>query len=101
MMGRQRVEWACKPNSVPADKPPTAVIPLGPASPQASSSLPGDSGGERSETEASQPLTVRRGGPPLSPYLALHRVGFARPSCRHDAGALLPHLFTLAAEKQR
>jgi len=28
--------------------------------------------------------------------LALHRVGFAWPPRRRDAGALLPHLFTLA-----
>ena len=32
-----------------------------------------------------------------SPYSALHRVGLARPPCHHDAGALLPHLFTVAA----
>src|SRR3954447_24732535 len=30
------------------------------------------------------------------PCLALHRVGFAWPACRHAAGALLPHHFTLA-----
>ena len=30
-------------------------------------------------------------------YSALHRVGLARPPCHHDAGALLPHLFTFAA----
>jgi hypothetical protein len=28
--------------------------------------------------------------------LALHRVGFAWPPRHRDAGALLPHLFTLA-----
>lgn len=27
---------------------------------------------------------------------ALHRAGFGKPPCRHDAGGLLPHLFTLA-----
>jgi len=26
---------------------------------------------------------------------ALHRTGFSEPPCRHDAGGLLPHLFTL------
>src|SRR5205814_2803788 len=26
---------------------------------------------------------------------ALHRTGFGEPPCRHDAGGLLPHLFTL------
>src|SRR5439155_24585149 len=26
---------------------------------------------------------------------ALHRTGFGLPPCRHDAGGLLPHLFTL------
>jgi hypothetical protein len=28
----------------------------------------------------------------------LHRVGFAWPACRHAAGALLPHHFTLAGD---
>src|SRR5947199_9355510 len=28
---------------------------------------------------------------------ALHRTGFGEPPCRHDAGGLLPHLFTLTA----
>src|SRR6266516_2641472 len=27
----------------------------------------------------------------------LHRTGFGEPPCRHDAGGLLPHLFTLTA----
>jgi hypothetical protein len=31
--------------------------------------------------------------------LALHRAGFAWPSCHHDAGALLPHLFTFACTR--
>src|SRR5690606_28365351 len=31
----------------------------------------------------------------MPPYLALLRVGFARPPRYHDAGALLPHHFTL------
>src|SRR5574337_599367 len=46
-------------------------------------------------------LTKEHGSGPLSAqwggtYLALLRVGFAKPTCRHAAGALLPHLFTLA-----
>ena len=40
-----------------------------------------------------------RPGPRRAAYerscLVLHRVGFAEPPCRHDAGALLPHRFTL------
>src|SRR5207344_3542713 len=28
----------------------------------------------------------------------LHRVGFTQPACHQTAGALLPHLFTVAAE---
>src|SRR6185312_9605488 len=31
--------------------------------------------------------------------LALHRAGFAWPPCHHDAGALLPHLFTFACTR--
>ena len=27
----------------------------------------------------------------------LHRTGFGQPPCHHDAGGLLPHLFTLTA----
>jgi hypothetical protein len=33
--------------------------------------------------------------------LALHRVGFAWPPRRRDAGALLPHHFTLAGTSSR
>ena len=57
------------------------AIHLGPALPPASSCLPG---------------SRWRGGPPLLPYLALLRAGFAKPTRRRAAGALLPHLFTLA-----
>ncbi len=35
------------------------------------------------------------GGQLRRPCLALHLVGFAWPPCRHGAGALLPHHFTL------
>jgi hypothetical protein len=38
------------------------------------------------------------GGQRHRPCLALHRVGFAWPACRHAAGALLPHHFTLAGD---
>ena len=31
----------------------------------------------------------------MVPYLDLLRTGFSEPPCRHDAGALLPHLFTV------
>ena len=46
----------------------TAIIPLGPRSPSGSSSRPGNSSRE-----------VRRDGRPLSPYLALLRMGFTVP----------------------
>ncbi len=39
----------------------------------------------------------RTSSPRTPPYSALHRVGFAWPSCHHDAGALLPHHFTVAS----
>src|SRR3954447_26923536 len=38
------------------------------------------------------------GGQRRRPCLALHRVGFAWPACRHAAGALLPHHFTLTGD---
>ena len=42
-------------------------------------------------------VAVRRsGGERIAPYLALLRAGFCQPVCRHTAGALLPHHFTLA-----
>ena len=31
--------------------------------------------------------------------LVLHRTGFTWPPCHHDAGALLPHLFTFACSR--
>src|SRR3954464_904181 len=39
------------------------------------------------------------GGQRRHPCLVLHRVGFAWPPRRRDAGALLPHLFTLAGDE--
>jgi hypothetical protein len=39
------------------------------------------------------------GGQRQRSCLALHRVGFAWPPRRRDAGALLPHLFTLACAR--
>src|SRR5690606_38747130 len=38
---------------------------------------------------------VITGRAPILPYLALLQVGFAWPPCYQDAGALLPHHFTL------
>ena len=32
---------------------------------------------------------------------ALHQTGFGKPPCRHDAGGLLPHLFTLTGRHLR
>ena len=37
---------------------------------------------------------------PWRPDLALHRVGFTQPACHQTAGALLPHLFTVADEDE-
>ena len=34
-------------------------------------------------------------------YLLLLRVGFAKPPCRHDAGALLPHRFSFSPDLHR
>ena len=71
---RAQAEWeksperADKPNSVPRPEGEAAIIPLGPRSPSGSSSRPGDSSRE-----------VRRDGRPLSPYLALLRMGFTVP----------------------
>ncbi len=42
-----------------------------------------------------------RTGSVLSAYSTLHRVGFSRPSCRQNAGALLPHHFNLACDFRR
>ena len=39
---------------------------------------------------------VQTGRATLLPYLALLQAGFSRPPCCQDAGALLPHHFTLA-----
>ena len=61
-------ERAGKPNSVSRSVSGTAIIPLGPGSPPGSSSRPGDSS-----------RAVRRDGRPLSPYLALLRMGFTVP----------------------
>jgi hypothetical protein len=32
-------------------------------------------------------------------YSPLLRVGFAKPPCHHDAGALLPHRFSFSADR--
>ena len=49
-----------------------------------------------------RPTRRPRASSPLTPpYSALHRVGFAWPPCHHDAGALLPHHFTVAAFHDR
>src|SRR3972149_12192631 len=44
--------------------------------------------------------TRGRAGHPLSSYLALLRVGFARPASHPAAGALLPHHFTLTRPRR-
>ena len=72
-----KVEWACKPNFVE----------------NGHSSRTGVAAGLEQPTR-----TFKRRGPRLGPYLALHRMGFTRPPRHRDAGALLPHLFTIACE---
>src|SRR5947209_11352709 len=86
-------EQACKPGSVPGPltlpSPPSrgarsmrsyqaATISLGRLLPGASSSLPGDAAGRL-----------------ISPYVALHRAGFAQVSGHPEPRALLPHDCTL------
>src|SRR5712692_11630455 len=60
-----------------------ATISLGHPLPDASSSLPGDAAGRL-----------------ISPYVALHRAGFAQVSGRPEPRALLPHDCTLADRLQ-
>lgn len=70
-------EQTYKPGSVPPLRA-VAVISLERALPRASSSRPGDSAGSL-----------------ISPYVALHRAGFAQVAGRPALRALLPHDFTL------
>jgi hypothetical protein len=56
------------------------TIPLGRPLPAGSSGAPGPSAGSV-----------------FGACFALHRTGFGEPPCHHDAGGLLPHLFTLTA----
>lgn len=70
-------EQAYKPGSVPGSLQ-AATISLGRPSPDASSSLPGDSAGRL-----------------ISPYVTLHQAGFAQVSGRPEPRALLPHDCTL------
>jgi hypothetical protein len=77
-------EQACKPGSVPGTPHPmrnhqAAAIYLERPLPDASSSLPGDSAGRL-----------------ISPYVALHRAGFAQVAGCPAPRALLPHDCTLA-----
>lgn len=71
-------EQTYKPGSVPPLRA-AAVISLERALPRASSSRPGDSAGSL-----------------ISPYIALHRAGFAQVAGRPAPRALLPHVCTLA-----
>ena len=56
------------------------TISLGRPLPDGSSGVPGSSAGRVVGT-----------------CFTLHRTGFGEPPCHHDAGGLLPHLFTLTA----
>jgi len=73
------VQRACKPDSVPplAERRQSSIST--PCHHDALAANPG----------------VITGRAPILPYLALLQVGFTRPPCYQDAGALLPHLFTL------
>ncbi|GBD37484.1 hypothetical protein HRbin36_02618 [bacterium HR36] len=85
--GAKKRELACKPGSVPRQHV-VMVIPLGAAVTRAlDAAYPG-------VTQAT--LEPAGAGPALLLYLALLPVGFAEPVGRPTAGALLPHLFTLA-----
>ena len=111
-------ECVCKPDSVPCG----AAIYLGRLLPGASSVLPGNSGEQPSRTHPGPSETGAdvSGGAvgqcsvcravrdlPTSmvcgtlPYMDLLRAGFGKPPCHHDAGALLPHLFTLTGPRRR
>src|SRR4051812_43002701 len=56
----------------------SVAISLGRRLPGGSSRVPGSSAGSV-----------------IGTCFALHRTGFGKPPCHHDAGGLLPHLFTL------
>ena len=75
-----------------------AAIYLGPSLPAASSGLPGAA---PMAGRGGRDQSRRLGGQPPSSCLTLHRAGFARPPRRRGAGALLPHLFTLAGPLAR
>ncbi len=75
-------EQAYKPGSVPGSLQ-AATISLGRPSPDASSSLPGDSAGRL-----------------ISPYVTLHQAGFAQVSGCPEPRALLPHDCTLTDDPQ-
>lgn len=68
-------EWACKPDSVEDDHLSGTGI-----APGLMRAYPSD---DRAGLDRS--------------YSPLLRVGFAKPPCHHDAGALLPHRFSFSA----
>ncbi len=76
-------EWSRSISRVLSGPKSGATISLGPSLPGVSCGLPGESAGHL-----------------ISPYLALLRVGFARPACHQAAGRLLPGHFTLTAPLQ-
>ena len=79
----------CKSRSRPVSRVLSrAVIPLGPASPQASSGLPGSTRGRRCCTHLAMRTAASLFG--LAPGGVCHAV-----ECCHRRGALLPHRFTL------
>jgi len=101
---KKEYAWACegdKPNSVTGQLVAQWVaIPLGRDSRPGSSDLPGWTRCAHRPwaSSDSRPPSSR---PPIGqgriqPYLVLHRMGFAEPFRYRNAGALLPHLFTLA-----
>ena len=77
----------CKPNSVADSFEPAGNHSSRPQVLCGSSSLPGNYDG---------PSLTLLGA--MFPYLALLRVGFAKPIRFRTAGALLPHLFTLTVD---
>ena len=75
----------------------TAIY-LGRASLRASCGLPGTTCGKltaNSRLCGGRDHSRRLGGLPLRSCLSLHRAGFTEPPRCRDAGALLPHRFTL------
>jgi len=96
-MLKKRPKSVCKPDSVQPDlaaRPDDHSSRPGVAAGLKRPTRPACPGGHESGPLSSVPL-LSSSGDGGGTYLALLRVGFAKPTCHHAAGALLPHHFTL------